>query len=289
MSVIDREYIFRRRVGGGGNRIIWSAADLTAIRRYIERADPALIDRSARHFAGRDPIDPIWEMKQRRLKESSLQVYSMEAIKASQEGERRWPAITSTESIDRMFDRIPVNAWRLGPYQRTRSVLAFHDSGTFPVAKSVMIYTSPVALHAVAEFASEKVSPEAERAYQMIAGGFLRNTSVGFRPLSWEFAADQKARPLGMDFKAVELIEWSVTPTPANVDCIIGPSFLQAKAESGASQTPIRDEMQARLAARQSDVRWVDSELARLRGSARRNVALEEARALLRKLRAKRI
>ena len=51
---------------------------------------------------------------------------------------------------------------------------------------------------------------------QMIDGGFLRATSVGFRPLRFE----RNAQRGGNDFKEQELLEFSVVPVGANPQAV---------------------------------------------------------------------
>jgi Caudovirus prohead serine protease len=53
-----------------------------------------------------------------------------------------------------------------------------------------------------------------------IAGGFLHATSVGFRPLDFDFAKSA-SRKGGIDFKKQELLEVSIVPIPANSSCLL--------------------------------------------------------------------
>ena len=54
----------------------------------------------------------------------------------------------------------------------------------------------------------------------MLREGYLSAVSVGFVPLEWDWA-DDEARAGGIDFKAMDLTEFSVVPVPANPNSLI--------------------------------------------------------------------
>src|SRR5262249_13763517 len=142
-----------------------------------------------------------------------------DAIAAS-DGKLRWPFVISTPGVDRQNDTIALDGWRLDAYRANPTVLLFHNGGNFPVGKTVSLYKSSAALHAVVELAPADIPAEAKQAAEMIRSGFRRGASVGFLPKRWAFAKDQTSRPLGIDILEAELIEWSLTPTPANAACL---------------------------------------------------------------------
>jgi hypothetical protein len=53
-----------------------------------------------------------------------------------------------------------------------------------------------------------------------VCEGFIKAGSVGFIPVEWKFA-DDKARPMGIDFKRQSLLEFSIVPVPANANALI--------------------------------------------------------------------
>jgi hypothetical protein len=58
------------------------------------------------------------------------------------------------------------------------------------------------------------------RAEQPQSARLQRGASIGFIPLKWSFSKDP-ARPLGLDFHAIKLLEWSICALPCNQDCIL--------------------------------------------------------------------
>jgi hypothetical protein len=53
-----------------------------------------------------------------------------------------------------------------------------------------------------------------------VKAGFLKSGSVGFLPTSYKFS-DDPDRPNGIDFETQELLEFSITPVPADVNALI--------------------------------------------------------------------
>jgi phage head maturation protease len=48
----------------------------------------------------------------------------------------------------------------------------------------------------------------------------MRGVSIGFIPLKWNFSKDP-SRPMGVDFHAIKLLEFSICSIPANPDCYV--------------------------------------------------------------------
>jgi HK97 family phage prohead protease len=125
--------------------------------------------------------------------------------------------VISTGAVDRDRDVIHQTGWQLDNYQRNPVVLWAHSSWEPPIAKAVSLGVSGDSLTAVAEFASPDVYPFADTVYQLLMGGFLRATSVGFRPLELTYDTDRG----GYNFLRSELLEFSVCPVPCNPQCLM--------------------------------------------------------------------
>ena len=136
----------------------------------------------------------------------------------------------STGSVDRERDTLDAAGWQLDAYRRSPVVLWAHDYSALPVARALEISTTPDALIAHAEFVSRDVYPFADIVYQMLKGGFLSATSVGFRPLTYVWNEERR----GMDFATQELLEFSIVPVPANPEALI-----QARG-AGMDTAPLR-------------------------------------------------
>jgi hypothetical protein len=55
----------------------------------------------------------------------------------------------------------------------------------------------------------------------LVRGKFITAVSVGFLPLEFSWAEDEKERPWGIDYERQELLEISVVPVPANAHALI--------------------------------------------------------------------
>lgn len=136
-------------------------------------------------------------------------------------GDRQLEFTITTDSPDRDQDVIAADGWDTSNFQKNPVVLFGHDYRSLPVAKAVSLTHGSHGLKAVAEFATADLYPFADTVYRMLKGGFLRATSVGFRPLEYKFSEDD-ARKGGIDFTKQELLEFSVVPVPANAEALMG-------------------------------------------------------------------
>ena len=67
------------------------------------------------------------------------------------------------------------------------------------------------------ELPAKGASEASDEAYQLVAEGYLRAVSVGFRPLEWEPMPDGR----GTRFTSVELLEISLVSVPANASALL--------------------------------------------------------------------
>jgi HK97 family phage prohead protease len=122
--------------------------------------------------------------------------------------------VISTSGVDRDNDTIDQSGWNLANYKANPVVLWAHDYSQLPIARAVDIHVEGNNLVAMAEFADHAF---ADTVLRLIDGGFLRATSVGFKPTK----AVENVERGGYDFKAQELLEFSVVPVPANPQALI--------------------------------------------------------------------
>jgi len=134
----------------------------------------------------------------------------------------------STAAVDREQDRIALAGWDLKNFRRNPVVLWGHDASRLPIGRAFDVEIVDGALKASVEFIPSD-TPEggqfAESVYRLARGGFIAATSVGFRPLAWEYTTD-KSRGAddwfpGIDFEEQELVELSVVTVPANPEALI--------------------------------------------------------------------
>ncbi len=129
-------------------------------------------------------------------------------------GDRVRRFVISTESPDRDNDTIAVNGWKTENYLKNPVVLWAHDYSQLPLGKALSVGVSNGKLVATAQFADH---PMADTVLRLIDGGFLRATSVGFKPTKYLFNETRG----GFDFAEQELLEFSVVPVPANAEALI--------------------------------------------------------------------
>lgn len=133
---------------------------------------------------------------------------------------RRMTFTISTASVDRMGDTISVDGWKTDAYVKNPVVLWGHDSSSLPVAKATKVWKDNGALKAEAEFTPIGMARFNDTVYDMLKGGFLNATSVGFQPLKYAFTDDPQRR-FGIDFIEQELLEFSIVSIPANSEALV--------------------------------------------------------------------
>ena len=134
----------------------------------------------------------------------------------------------STPCVDREQDRIALAGWDLANYRRNPVVLWGHDASRLPIGRAFDLAIEDAALKASIEFIPAD-TPEAgafaDAVYRLARNGFLGATSVGFRPVKWDFTDDPERGGddwfPGIDFEEQELVELSVVTVPANPDAMI--------------------------------------------------------------------
>jgi HK97 family phage prohead protease len=132
-------------------------------------------------------------------------------------GDRRMRFLISTGGVDRDGDKLDPRGWVLDAYRRNPVIQFCHDYKSLPIAKCVEIRATRTGLEAVAEFPPRGLHEFADVVFDMLRGGFLNATSVGFRPIEFEESRYRK----GKNFLKQELTEFSVMPIPSNPDALI--------------------------------------------------------------------
>jgi HK97 family phage prohead protease len=153
----------------------------------------------------------------------------------------------STGVVDREQDRVALAGWDLANFKRNPVVLWGHDASRLPIGRAFDIRIEDAALKASVEFIpsdTPEAGPFAEAVYRLARGGFIAATSVGFRPIKWEYTRDQGRGAddwfPGIDFEQQELVEFSVVTVPANPEALIeapGPGEGTAIASDTPSET----------------------------------------------------
>lgn len=140
-------------------------------------------------------------------------------IKAPEGDSRSMLFTISTASVDRMGDTIDVKGWKLDNYRKNPVVLWGHDASSLPVGKA-KVWIEGSKLKADSEFTPPGMARFNDTVFDMLKGGFLNATSVGFQPIKYAFTEDPQ-RKFGIDFMEQELLEFSVVSVPANPEALI--------------------------------------------------------------------
>lgn len=181
-----------------------------------------LADWKAAARAGEAPKDAILHKQ-----------YVPDSVKEVEGSDRKIAFTISTGAVDRDRDTLKADGWKLDSYRKNAVVLWAHDSHALPIAKAESVRVQAGVLKAVAEFVPAEVYPFAETVLQMLKGGFLRATSVGFIPLPGKYKFNEERG--GVDFEEQELLEFSVVPVPSNPEALI-----DAKS-AGLNVLPLRE------------------------------------------------
>jgi HK97 family phage prohead protease len=157
-----------------------------------------------------------------------LGVRKMSVQAVEPEGERTLRFVISTGVVDREHDVINPQGWRLDDYKRNPVVLWAHDSAALPIGKAVDLAADGARLSSAVRFLPGgygEASDFADTVYRLARDGFLSATSVGFRPLAWDFTTDVERGAEdwfpGIDFHEQELMEFSLCCVPANPEALI--------------------------------------------------------------------
>jgi len=150
---------------------------------------------------------------------------------------RRFAVTASTGTLDRDQDRIPPDAWDLTHYRQNPVVFANHQSQSLPVGRALNPRIDNGRLVTTIEFPPAGVSAAADEVHDLVASGFLRGVSVGFKPVGPALLNEYGGR----DYTRAELLEISLVGIPSNADSLVlGPAKGLALVEQAALATVTR-------------------------------------------------
>ena len=235
LDILRKDALDTRLKGiAGGNRIFWSAKDVSLIRDYV-LSQPESFFRKAAAPARQS---------------SDLNIARRDAgttTRDIQAGDRNFLWVISKTQVDLANDVVHVEGIDTASFNKNPTVLPFHDSSQLPIAVSSAPVVSGQSLMAVARFPKPGVSAASDQVAAAIRAGLVKGASIGFIPLRWSFSKDP-SRPLGVDFHSVKLLEWSVCSQPCCQGClVVGP----------VSEKSMSDHM---AAARQAEARALTSQ-----------------------------
>lgn len=175
---------------------------------------------------------------------------------AIDENARTVTATITTGDVDRDNDVINPDGWELDEYMRSPVVLWAHDSKQPPIARALNVTRVGNGLQSTSMFPAQGVYPFADLVFNLIKGGFIKATSVGFRAL--EYTLDEKRG--GINFQRQSLLEYSWVPVPANANALVSASA------GGVDLEPLRGWLQATIADWPGELRLKGAVWDKLRG-----------------------
>jgi hypothetical protein len=208
----------------GGKRVHWSTKQAAHLTDYVMSAPESLLRKAA---------EPA-------RKDVAMRGASNIVTRAVEAGDLNFLWIISRQVVDLVGD--VVEKVNTSLYAKNNPVLKFHDSTALPVATGSLPYRSGIDLMSVVKFPQPGTNAASDEMVAAVRAGLIKGASIGFRPLRYSFSKDS-SRPLGIDFHEVELMEFSLTPSPCCPGCLmVGP--VSAKSLDTHA-----------IAARQSEVR----------------------------------
>jgi HK97 family phage prohead protease len=142
-------------------------------------------------------------------------------IKTSDSGERIFTAKITTNDIDRDGEVLLPQGMDAKDFRRTPVVFWHHDY-TMPIGTSMELKRADNHWTATAKIAS---TPFAQEVYTLMKEGVVRGVSVGFQPTESRPPSKKDLDMFGESVKRVyskwKLMEFSVTPMPANQNALI--------------------------------------------------------------------
>lgn len=172
---------------------------------------------------------------------------------------RQVRVVCSTPSVDRDGDIIVQAGIETAPYMASGAgtVLWNHNPNS-PIAKCVEIGLMNGNLTALVQFPPAGDDPEADRYYGKIKFGSVAGVSIGFLPRRSE-PLDKGNQRGPQRYFAVDLMEFSFTPVPANAGALV--SAKSSIDDAAARQKRLREIEVLRLSAAPID----EAHLKRLR------------------------
>ena len=127
----------------------------------------------------------------------------------------------STETKDRHGDVIRSKGIQLKNFRKNPIVLFAHDAHQPPIGKSPKMERGNGFLDADVDFFEREVFEFADTIFRIVEVGGLKAASVGFMPLDFErLEEESEDRFPGIDFKKIDLLEFSIVPIPANPEAV---------------------------------------------------------------------
>lgn len=158
-------------------------------------------------------------------------------IKAVDGGKRTARIIISDSGPDRDKDIVDPRGWDFTDYNANPVVMFAHNYGALPVGRDLGVALEGAQVMGNAFFPDIQpieIHPMLHAVYACIGAGLLNASSVGFKPIEWNYDEERQ----GFNILKASLYEYSIVPIPANPRALI---VARSKGVNGVSIAPIFD------------------------------------------------
>ncbi|NIU01093.1 MAG: hypothetical protein GWN01_09260 [Nitrosopumilaceae archaeon] len=145
-----------------------------------------------------------------------------EVIKQDEDPESRIHQFRiSTETRDRHGDVVRSRGINLKNFRKNPVVLFAHNANEPPIGRSPRIEIGDGVVDADVEFFDRETFEFADIIFRIVKAGGLKATSIGFLPIEFDRLEDNDGKASGgIDFKKIDLLEFSIVPIPANPEAV---------------------------------------------------------------------
>lgn len=179
-----------------------------------------------------------------------------EVEKAIEEERIVVPYTISDSGVDRHNDSINVKGWVLEDYNGV--VLWAHNHNLPAIGSAIKVWTYGEKLKALKSFTNEEENPFGAQIARMVAAGFIKDASVGMKPIEYKVAEDRDDGESWfppIDYEKQALLESSVVNVGAN------PRARAEKGQFSSDALGVLEEYGADVDSflRNMEIRWEES------------------------------
>jgi HK97 family phage prohead protease len=142
-------------------------------------------------------------------------------------GDGQFTATVTTSDVDRMGESIDTQGITTDAYMQNPVVLYGHDYSALPIGKTTKLAAFKNKMTATFQLATKEY-PFADTVAQLIKGGYLSAVSIGGVVRQWNESYTE--------IQAMEMVEFSVVPVPANGAALITGRALEEVTGKSAEQ-----------------------------------------------------
>jgi phage head maturation protease len=239
-----RKEAFLTRIKGipGGNRILWSTKQQADLQDWIMASKEEAFRAPQHKF-----VDSTPDLASVRAKLTASA--TLAAGDGQSAGNAPWIFCITSPTVDLQGDSVKAGAAQFDP--KNLPVLLSHQSENLPIARSSVPWVVDQLTLAIANFPAPGISPLSDQVAAMVQARQVKGASIGFIPIKYKMSTDP-ARPFGVDFLEIRVIEWSICSIPCCPAALaIGPASNKSASASAptAREQRMAEARKIRLAA----------------------------------------